>query len=116
QFMLALLDSPDIYLDEIQEELQTQHDIDVPLSTIWRTLTCLGISSKALSKSAAEHCAETCHNFIYEIGGEAPDCIICINESAVNILMIYQQRGWAYKHVHAQQHCCFVQGTQYVVM
>ncbi|KAJ7230132.1 hypothetical protein GGX14DRAFT_337654, partial [Mycena pura] len=39
KFMLALVEQkPDIYLDEIQEELYMQHDIDVSLATIWRTL------------------------------------------------------------------------------
>jgi arginine repressor len=35
-----------MFLDEIQEALFTQHDIDVSLATICRTLHRLGISSK----------------------------------------------------------------------
>lgn len=47
QFVLALLDhTPDIFLDEIQEALFIQHDIDVSLATICRTLHRLGVSSK----------------------------------------------------------------------
>ena len=39
QFMLALIEhSPDIYLDEIQDQLYEQHDIDISLPTIWETL------------------------------------------------------------------------------
>jgi arginine repressor len=45
--MLALLEhSPDIYLDEIQEQLQEQHNFTASLNTISRTLKRLGISSK----------------------------------------------------------------------
>jgi arginine repressor len=45
--MLALIDhTPDIYLDEIQEQLYIQHDIDVSLATISRTMKRLGLSSK----------------------------------------------------------------------
>ena len=45
--MLALIDhTPDIYLDETQEALFTQHDVDVSLATLCRTLHRLGISSK----------------------------------------------------------------------
>jgi hypothetical protein len=45
--MLALLEhSPDTYLDEIQQELFTKHDIDISLSTICRTLKRLGMTSK----------------------------------------------------------------------
>ena len=47
QFLLALIDhTPDIYLDEIQEQFSIQHDLDVSLATISRTLKRLGISSK----------------------------------------------------------------------
>jgi arginine repressor len=51
--MLALIEhTPDIYLDEIQEGLYTQHDIDVSLATISRTLHRLGISSKKVCSFA----------------------------------------------------------------
>lgn len=50
--MLALIDrSPDIYLDEIQTQLYEQHGIDVSLSTVWRTLKRLGITSKKVRSS-----------------------------------------------------------------
>jgi transposase len=52
QFMLALLEhSPDIFLDEIQEQLFSLHDLDISLSTIWRTLKRLGIISKKVNYS-----------------------------------------------------------------
>ncbi|KIK76757.1 hypothetical protein PAXRUDRAFT_412676 [Paxillus rubicundulus Ve08.2h10] len=36
EFMLALLQhSPDLYLDEIQEQLLTLHQVDISLTTIW---------------------------------------------------------------------------------
>ena len=45
--MLALLEhSPDLYLDELQNQLQVQHNVDVSLATISRTLKRLGIGSK----------------------------------------------------------------------
>ena len=48
QFMLALLEhSPDIYLDEIQEQLQEQHNVTVSLASISRTLHRLGLASYA---------------------------------------------------------------------
>ena len=47
ELMLALIEhTPDIYLDEIHEELREQHGLTVSLATIWRTLKRLGISSK----------------------------------------------------------------------
>jgi hypothetical protein len=37
--MLALIErSPDIYIDEIQDQLYEQHDLDISLSTVGETL------------------------------------------------------------------------------
>ena len=48
--MLALLEhSPDIYLDELQEQLEEQHNIKVSISTLSNTLKRLGITSKKVS-------------------------------------------------------------------
>ena len=46
----ALLDRPDIYLDEIQLELYEATGIDVSLSTICRTIKRLGFSKKNIDK------------------------------------------------------------------
>lgn len=53
--MLAVLErNPDIYLDEIQDDLLQQHDIDISLATIYRTLKRLGISSKKVSADTTQ--------------------------------------------------------------
>ncbi|KDR76047.1 hypothetical protein GALMADRAFT_46582, partial [Galerina marginata CBS 339.88] len=40
---------PDIYLDEIQDQLHEQHNLKVSISTISHTLKRLGIMSKKVS-------------------------------------------------------------------
>ncbi|KAJ7303475.1 hypothetical protein DFH08DRAFT_722169 [Mycena albidolilacea] len=91
KFMLALLEhTPNMYLDEIQEQLYNQHDVDTSLATLSRTLSRLGISSKKLSPQAAERCANARHDFIMEIGAEPADNIVCGDESAVNVLTSYR--------------------------
>ncbi|KAJ7658916.1 hypothetical protein B0H17DRAFT_883702, partial [Mycena rosella] len=81
-FMLALLDhTPNAYLDEIQEQLYLQHEIDVSLGTICRTLKPLGISSK----KAEERCEHARRAFLMDIGNEPADRLVCGDESAVNI-------------------------------
>ncbi|KAJ7315172.1 hypothetical protein DFH08DRAFT_655628, partial [Mycena albidolilacea] len=96
KFMLALIEhTPDIYLDEIQEQLFTQHDIDVSLATLCRTLHRLGYGSKKLSRQAAERCADARRDFLMKIGNEPADRIVCADESAVNILTSYRRNGWA---------------------
>jgi transposase len=45
--MLALIEqNPKIYLDEISEALEDQHDITASVSTVWMTLKQLGITNK----------------------------------------------------------------------
>ncbi|KDQ51314.1 hypothetical protein JAAARDRAFT_113397, partial [Jaapia argillacea MUCL 33604] len=96
RLMLGLLEhTPDIFLDEIQEQLEEQHGVQVSLSTIWRTLKRLGISSKQLSKAARERCEDARRDFVLEIGHEPPERIVCADESAVNILTSYRENGWS---------------------
>ncbi|KAJ7186359.1 hypothetical protein B0H12DRAFT_965175, partial [Mycena haematopus] len=96
KFMIALIEhTPDIYLDEIQEYLQIQHDMDISLTTISRTLHRLGYGSKKLSKQAAERCADARRDFLMKIGNEPADHIVCADESAVNILTSYRRNGWS---------------------
>ncbi|KAJ7140339.1 hypothetical protein C8R46DRAFT_849173, partial [Mycena filopes] len=96
KFILALIDhSPDIYLDELQEQLYVQHDLDVSLATISRTMKRMGLCSKKLSRQAAERCAHARRDFIMKIGDEPADRIVCADESAVNILTTYRRNGWS---------------------
>ncbi|KAJ3825843.1 hypothetical protein F5880DRAFT_1477486 [Lentinula raphanica] len=47
KLMVGLIEcSPDIYLDEIQDEMYYAYGLTLSLSTIWRTLRRLGISNK----------------------------------------------------------------------
>ncbi|KAF5323810.1 hypothetical protein D9619_012984 [Psilocybe cf. subviscida] len=47
QMILSLLQhSPDLYLDEIRDQLKQQHSINISLSAIQKTLKRLGLTSK----------------------------------------------------------------------
>lgn len=51
--MLGLLERcPDMYLNEIQEQLEEQNNVVVSLATIYRTLHRLGITSKKVQSFA----------------------------------------------------------------
>ncbi|KAJ7182124.1 hypothetical protein C8R46DRAFT_885205 [Mycena filopes] len=116
KFMLALLEhTPDMFLDEIQEQLYNCHNIDTSLATISRTLHRLGMSSKKLSRHAAERCETARRDFIMEIGDEPADRIVCADESAVNILTSYLHNGWSLVGLRSRKRCCFVRGTRLVV-
>ncbi|KIM73865.1 hypothetical protein PILCRDRAFT_717017 [Piloderma croceum F 1598] len=112
-FMLSLLEhTPDLYLDEIQEQLADVHELEVSLATISRTLKRLGLNSKKLSKAAAERCEEARQQFRMEIGAESPERIVTADESAVNILTTYRTNGWSYKGIWARKTCQFRRGTR----
>ena len=42
--------TPDLYLDELQLELQQTSGVDISISTIWRTLVKSGFSMKKVSQ------------------------------------------------------------------
>ncbi|KAK7001075.1 hypothetical protein R3P38DRAFT_2415535, partial [Favolaschia claudopus] len=95
QFLLALIDhTPDIYLDEIQEQLFIQHDLRVSMATISRTMKRLGLSSVKLSRQAAERWVDFRRDFVLEIGDEPAGRIVCADEAAVNILTTYRRNAW----------------------
>ncbi|KAI6137827.1 hypothetical protein BKA82DRAFT_171143 [Pisolithus tinctorius] len=115
EFMLALLEhSPDLYLEEIQQQLLLLHNIEVSIATIWRTLKHLGLSSKKLSQIASERSEEAHREFTMAIGEDSPDHIVCIDESAVNVLMMFRLNGWSHSSMQAHKHCNFIRGTRYV--
>lgn len=69
QFMLALLEhSPDIYLDELQEQLEEQHNLKVSISTLSNTLKRLGITSKKVSGSRSHQISRLVGNVIFLVG------------------------------------------------
>ena len=60
QVVFALIEqSLSIYLDELQEELSWCYHVNVSIATIWKTLHCLGLSSKQVSISFCSSTQET---------------------------------------------------------
>ncbi|KAJ7208591.1 hypothetical protein GGX14DRAFT_324055, partial [Mycena pura] len=96
QFVLGLLRSnPDYYLDEIKAQLLAVYDIEVSLTTIWRTLKYLGLSKKKVSRNASERDEELRRDFMVEIGKFPPEYLVFADESAVNVLTTYRDEAWA---------------------
>ncbi|KAJ7580331.1 hypothetical protein C8J56DRAFT_867191 [Mycena floridula] len=114
--MLALLEhSPDIFLDEIQVQLEEQHGLELSLSAIYRTLKRLGITNKKLSREAAECSAEARRDFSLAIAEYPPSYLVCADESAVNILTTYRLNGWSYRGTRARKQTNFVRGPRSVL-
>ncbi|KAJ7735059.1 hypothetical protein B0H16DRAFT_1426180 [Mycena metata] len=111
---LALIKhSPDIYLDEIQDQLYNCHEVDASLATISRTLHRLAITSKKVRPLASQQSsAGTLCVISSWIGDEPADRIVCADESAVNILTSYRHNGWSLKDLRSRKRCCFIRGTR----
>ncbi|KIJ41448.1 hypothetical protein M422DRAFT_81712, partial [Sphaerobolus stellatus SS14] len=86
---------PDLYLNELQEQLAQQHIVVASTSTIWDALGELGLTRKKLSKAAAEHNYEQCSRFKFLIGSESPEHLVFIDESHIDVQTSYQLNGWA---------------------
>jgi hypothetical protein len=124
--------SPDLYLDEIQEQLLAVHNVDTSLATISCTLHHLGYSSKRiclflfqsklshsshlrqLSRVAAECCEEACLDYLMKISKEPVERLVFTDESAVNILTTYRANGWALKGLRARKQQNFARGIRSV--
>ncbi|THV03150.1 hypothetical protein K435DRAFT_596237, partial [Dendrothele bispora CBS 962.96] len=77
--------NPDIYIDEIQLELYTQHGFNVSIATIHCSLKQLGYSSKKLTWIAAERQRSRQLIYFQEIGRVPPEYLVFGDESAINI-------------------------------
>ncbi|KAJ3861333.1 hypothetical protein EV359DRAFT_47419, partial [Lentinula novae-zelandiae] len=96
KLMFGLIEhSPDIYLDEIQDELYYSYDLMLSISTIWRTLRRLGICNKRLSKAASERCEEIREAYMLETGAFLLEQLVFADECSVNIHTTYRLNGWS---------------------
>ncbi|KAH7098207.1 hypothetical protein BKA62DRAFT_581118, partial [Auriculariales sp. MPI-PUGE-AT-0066] len=86
KFILGLLEhSPDLYLDEIKDELWFRFDIGVSLATLCKELKELEITRKVLSKRAYEISVPKRVDYLLEIGSEPAERLVFVDESALNM-------------------------------
>jgi hypothetical protein len=117
-----------MYLDEIQEALKVQYGLIVGLSTIWDTLTELGLSRKRvsctlitflslftfllkISRVAAERNEQARAHFLFDLGAESPERLVFIDESRLDIRTTYRIYGWSAKGQRARMPAKFQRGT-----
>ncbi|KAJ7282247.1 hypothetical protein C8J57DRAFT_954376, partial [Mycena rebaudengoi] len=77
--------TPDIYLHEIQSELQELCDIYASLVTIWRALTRRGYTRKRMAQVAAQCDEDARANYqIYMTTTYRTDQLVFVDEAACN--------------------------------
>ena len=85
---------PSIYLDEIQQELESVLGLFVSIATISRTLARMEISKKSLSRRAAERNEELRTLWELELTQLSdPDLFVFIDESAMDERTVQRSHG-----------------------
>lgn len=107
-----------LYLDELQQALETRRGIHVSIPTLARTLQRLHYSSKAISVKALERNNLKCAVFMNWIGAEVPnmDMVIFLDESAKDDRTLGRKMGWSRIGTHCIQRQCFVRGQRYSIL
>ena len=123
---------PDLYLKEMRLELEATFGKPVSISTIWRTLTAAGYTTKKVRSLMHLHkCSLTCKkiqltcvaidrsaekraDFAARIGAYDPEQLIFVDKSAVDRRTAYRGEAWAIKGPAATWKAFFCWGHRYV--
>ena len=108
---------PSIYLDEIQQELDSVCGVFVSLTTISRTLMRMQISKKSLSRQAAERNEELWTLWELELTQlDDPDLFVFIDESAVDNKTVQRSQGWSAAGGRSVSRCTFLRGKRHSIL
>ncbi|KAJ7594797.1 hypothetical protein C8J56DRAFT_778167, partial [Mycena floridula] len=96
EFILDTIEArPDIYLDELKEELKLQ-GIEISLASLCRYLHCNGVSHKWLACIAKERDHVQCAEFRDAVRQYDPCQIVSIDESTLDVRNLTRNFGWAF--------------------
>lgn len=108
---------PSIYLDEIQQESDSERGVFVSLATISRTLARMEISKKSLSRCAAERNEELRTLWELELAQlDDPDLFVFIDESAVDNKTVQRSQGWSPIGGRSVSRCTFLRGKRHSIL
>jgi len=116
EYLLNILDyGPDVFLDELQEELELQ-GIQISLASLCRYLDRNGITHKRLSKIARQRDYLRRAEFRDEVSQYDPTQLVSVNEAAVDSRNMNRDFGWSYSGRKARVVCAYERGTRYSVL
>jgi len=108
---------PSIYLDEIQQELESGCGVFVSIATISRTLARMQILKKSLLCRAAERNEELRTLWEIELAQlDDPDLFIFIDESAVDNKTVQRSQGWSAVGGRSASQCTFLRGKCHSIL
>lgn len=108
--------NPTLYLDEIQHDLEAALDVNVSLSTIYRTLVRIAISNKKISKEAAER-DELLRATWMAVNGITPlEYMVWLDEASVDDCTNLRSNGWAGVGRACVRRATFLRGKRFSVL
>ena len=114
----ALIEAePYLYLDEIQEWLEDEHNVHIPISTLDRNLKECGLSYKRLHKEAMErdHVARAQFRE-YASANWVADQLVFVDETSKDDRTMYRRYGRAPTGSQATVREPFKRGTRYSIV
>ena len=108
--------NPTLYLDEIQEKLESTRGVDVSVATISRTLDRLALSNKQVSKVAAERNELLRATWVAAHGHIPKEYFVFLDESSVDDLTGQRQKGWSQIGRACVRRATFLRGQRYSIL
>lgn len=117
EFISSLLDdTPVLFLDEIQDQLEEVRGVHVSLATLSRTLRNMSLSNKSISKKAAERDDLLRATWVAEWGDLPVESFVWLDESSVDDLTNQRRRGWAPVGRACVRRDTFLRGQRYSIL
>ena len=108
-----ILESPGIYLSEIQEKLINLFGVRVSLSTICKTLKFMGCSRQKMYHINLQQSDEMRAKFMSEVSIYDPTMLVWIDESGCDRRNSTRQYAYSVRGMPLCDHCIMIRGTRY---
>jgi len=109
--------SPDLYMDEMKDLLESRIGVEVDESTIWRALRRSGFTMKKLTKDALERNEVKRALFRLQYGRlYTAEQTVFVDESSFDRRTAVRGRAWALSGQRAVRKCFFVRGRRYSLL
>lgn len=108
-----ILESPGIFLYEVQRELYDQYGLDVSTSTICRTLRFMGCSRQRIQRIALQRSDECRARFMAEISMYDPEMLVWIDETGCDRRNSLRRYGYSIRGMPPRDYKLLVRGTRY---
>ncbi|KAJ2932106.1 hypothetical protein H1R20_g5000, partial [Candolleomyces eurysporus] len=109
--------TPDLYIFELQEQLEEAYGLHVDPTTISRSLKRAGFTRKKLNRPAIERNEELRAQYQAFVGENySPEQLVFVDESACNRNTTKRSHGWAPVGTRSRRRDYFVRGQRYSIL